>query len=53
MSRAELVEAEAEVPLAMAEAFRSGHLGIMDYYKLRNITADTDMRNAIATGTAT
>ncbi len=52
-SRAKLVEAEAEVPLAMAEAFRSGHLGIMDYYKLRNITADTDMRKAIATGTAT
>ncbi len=43
-SRAMLVEAEAEVPKAMADAFRSGKLGIMDYYKLRNVQADTDMR---------
>ena len=47
-SRAELVDAEAEVPKAMAEAFRTGKLGIMDYYKLRNIQADTDMRQSIA-----
>ena len=43
-SRARLVEAEAEVPSAMADAFRTGTLGIMDYYKLRNVQADTDMR---------
>ncbi len=49
-SRAKLVEAEAEVPLAMAEAFRTGKLGIMDYYKLRNVQADTEMRRAIAGG---
>ncbi len=47
-SRAQLVEAEAEVPKAMAESFRTGRLGIMDYYKLRNVQADTDMRKAIA-----
>jgi uncharacterized protein YqfA (UPF0365 family) len=46
--RARVVEAEAEVPRAMAEAFRSGRLGIMDYYQLKNIQADTDMRDAIA-----
>lgn len=43
-----LVEAQAAVPLAMAEAFRSGHLGIMDYQRIQNIQADTDMRSAIA-----
>jgi len=48
--RAKVVEAEAEVPLAMAEAFRSGNLGIMDYARYRNMVSDTDMRNAIATG---
>jgi uncharacterized protein YqfA (UPF0365 family) len=47
-SRAKLVEAEAEVPLAIAEAFRAGSLGIMDFYKLRNVQADTEMRRAIA-----
>jgi uncharacterized protein YqfA (UPF0365 family) len=46
--RAKVVQAEAEIPLAIAEAFRSGNLGIMDYYNLRNIQADTDMRNSIA-----
>lgn len=54
-SRAMLVDAEAEVPKAMAEAFGTGKLGIMDYYKMRNVQADTDMRRAIAassTGTA-
>jgi len=48
-SRAKLVESEAEVPKAMAESFRSGKLGILDYYKLRNVQADTEMRNSIAT----
>ncbi len=47
--RAKVVEAEAQVPLAMAEAFRSGNLGIMDYYKMQNISADTKMRDKIAT----
>ena len=47
-SRAKVVQAEAEVPKAIAQAFREGTLGISDYYKLRNIHADTDMRNAIA-----
>jgi uncharacterized protein YqfA (UPF0365 family) len=46
--RARVVEAEAEVPRAMAEAFRSGNLGIMDYYRMKNLQADTDMRAAIA-----
>ena len=44
-------EAEAEVPRAMAEAFRSGNLGIMDYYRMRNIEADTEMRDSISKGT--
>jgi len=47
--RAKVVEAEAQVPLAMAEAFRSGNLGVMDYYKMQNISADTKMRDQIAT----
>ena len=52
-SRAKLVEAEAEVPKAMADSFRTGRLGILDYYKLRNLSADTNMRQAIAgTGSA-
>ena len=46
--RAKVIEAEAEVPRAMAEAFRSGNLGIMDYYKMKNIEADTSMRESIA-----
>ncbi len=45
--RARVVEAEAEVPLAMAEALRSGNMGVMDYQNLKNIMADTDMRNMI------
>ena len=45
--RAKVVEAEALVPQAMAEAFRSGNLGIMDYYKMKNVSADTHMREAI------
>lgn len=51
-ARAKVIEAEAEVPLAMAEAFRSGNLGIMDYYKMKNIEADTGMRTAIARPTS-
>ncbi|MDG1808674.1 MAG: flotillin-like protein FloA [Pirellulaceae bacterium] len=47
-SRAKLVELQAEVPKAMAASFRSGKLGILDYYKLRNVQADTDMRTSIA-----
>lgn len=46
--RAKVVEAEALVPEAMAEAFRSGNLGIMDYMKMKNIQSDTDMRHSIA-----
>ncbi len=46
--RARVVEAEAEVPRAMAEAFRSGHLGIMDYYRMQNVKADTEMRTSLA-----
>ncbi|MQF82690.1 UPF0365 family protein [SAR202 cluster bacterium AD-802-E10_MRT_200m] len=42
--RAQVVAAEAEVPRAMAEAFRAGHMGIMDYYRMRNVEADTSMR---------
>ena len=52
-SRAKLVDAEAEVPKAMADSFRSGRLGILDYYKLRNVQADTNMRQAIAGAGAT
>lgn len=48
--QARVVEAEAEVPRAMAEAFRSGNLGIMDYYRMKNIQADTSMRDTIAQG---
>jgi len=47
-ARAKVIEAEAEVPRAMAEAFRNGNLGIMDYYRMKNIQADTDMRQSIA-----
>jgi len=46
-NRAKVVLAEAEVPKAMAEAFRSGNLGIMDYYRMKNIQADTGMRDSI------
>ncbi len=50
--RAKVIEAEAEVPMAMSEAFRKGNLGIMDYYKMQNIKADTEMREAIAKPTS-
>lgn len=46
--QAKVVEAQAQVPLAMAEAFRQGNLGVMDYYKMKNIQADTSMRDAIS-----
>jgi uncharacterized protein YqfA (UPF0365 family) len=46
--RAAVIAAEAQIPLAMAEAFRSGNLGIMDYQRYRNVQADTTMRQAIA-----
>ncbi|HJX41208.1 MAG TPA: flotillin-like FloA family protein, partial [Anaerolineales bacterium] len=46
-NRAQVVLAEAEIPKAMAESFRQGHLGIMDYYRMRNVQADTQMRESI------
>lgn len=46
--RAKVIEAEAEVPKAMSEAFRSGNMGIMDYYRMKNIDADTSMRESIS-----
>lgn len=48
--RAKLVEAEAQIPMAISESFRKGHLGVMDYYRLRNVQADTDMRTSISKG---
>ncbi len=50
-ARAKVIMAEVEIPLAMAEAFRTGNLGIMDYYKFKNIEADTGMRDSISKGT--
>ena len=47
-ARAQVILAEAEVPRALADAFRSGNLGVMDYYKLENIKADTSMRDGIS-----
>lgn len=47
-ARAKVIEAEVQVPLAMADAFRSGNLGIMDYYRMKNIDADTSMRDSIS-----
>ena len=46
--QAKLVESESEVPLAIAEAFKNGKLGIMDYYNMKNVMADTQMRESIA-----
>jgi uncharacterized protein YqfA (UPF0365 family) len=48
--KADLVKAEAQVPLALAEAFREGHMGVMDYVRYNNIQSDTSMRQAIASG---
>ena len=47
-NRAKVIEAEAEIPQAMAAAFRAGNLGIMDYYKMKNVQADTDMRKNLS-----
>lgn len=47
-ARANVIQAEAEIPKAMAEAFIKGNLGVMDYYKMQNVQADTDMRNSIS-----
>src|SRR4051794_3171531 len=47
-NRAKVVEAEAQVPQALADAFRSGRLGVMDYYNMKNLQSDTEMRNSIA-----
>ena len=46
--RAKVVEAESEVPIAMAEALKSGNLGVFDYYKMKNLNSDTDMRTSIS-----
>lgn len=46
--RARVVEAEADVPRALAEALRSGNLGVMDHFRMENIQADTRMRGAVA-----
>ena len=46
--RAKLVEAEAQVPLALAQALKEGNLGVMDYYNMKNVLSDTDMRNSIS-----
>lgn len=51
-NRAKVVLAEAEVPMAIAEAFRKGNLGVMDYYRLKNIQADTNMRDSLGGGAA-
>ena len=50
--RAKVVESEAQIPLAIAEAFRSGKLGVMEYYNMQNVQADTGMRKAIAEGSS-
>ncbi|MFN8281613.1 MAG: flotillin-like protein FloA [Chitinophagales bacterium] len=47
-SRAKVIDAEAEIPLAIAEAFKTGKLGVMDYYKMENVKADTKMRDSLA-----
>lgn len=49
-ARAKVIEAEAEIPMAIAEAFRNGNLGIMDYYHIKNIQADTNMRDSLSKG---
>jgi uncharacterized protein YqfA (UPF0365 family) len=46
--RAKVIEAEAQIPLAISQAFKEGKLGVFDYYNLRNIQADTDMRQSIS-----
>lgn len=51
--RARVVEAEAQVPLALAEAFRRGTIGVMDYYRMENVQADTTMRRSLAEADST
>lgn len=50
-ARAKVIEAESRLPEAMAQAFLNGNIGIMDYYRMRNVEADTNMRNSLG-GTA-
>ena len=52
-ARAKVIEAEAQVPQSIAEAFRAGNLGVMAYYRLKNIESDTNMRDSIAGGSNT
>ena len=47
-ARANVIQAEAEIPKSIAQAFVSGNLGVMDYYRMQNIQSDTDMRNTIS-----
>ena len=49
-NRAKVVLAEAEIPMAIAAAFKAGHLGVLDYYNLKNVQADTDMRRSLSGG---
>lgn len=49
-ARAKVIEAESQIPMAIAEAFRNGNLGIMDYYRVKNIQADTNMRDSLSKG---
>ncbi len=46
--QAKVIEAQAEVPLAIAQAFKQGNLGVMDFYRMQNVMADTTMRESIA-----
>jgi uncharacterized protein YqfA (UPF0365 family) len=48
-NRAKVVESESQVPQAIADAFKSGRIGVMDYYNMRNLQSDTSMRNNVAT----
>jgi len=52
-ARAKVILAEAEIPIAMSDAFRTGNMGVMDYYKFKNIQADTQMRDSLSQGTTT
>jgi len=47
-ARANVIQAESEIPKAIADAFTKGNLGVMDYYKMQNVQSDTDMRNSIS-----
>jgi uncharacterized protein YqfA (UPF0365 family) len=53
-ARANVIQAESEIPKAISQAFVSGNLGVMDYYKMQNVQADTEMRQSISgSGTST